>query len=90
MIGRITKMNLLKRLFGITEIKQVDEDELIREKNVLMSKLPLYNQFNANELWNSSYLEFRMNKISKHKKFYPIEGLFYANVKLERYIKRLK
>ena len=82
--------NLIQRLFGITEIKQVDEDELIRKRNKLMLGVPIKHQYYANEVWESAYFKFRVDKISKHKEFYKNEGLFYANHQLEKYVRRLK
>lgn len=80
-------MSLLKKMFGI---ERINEDHLVREKNLLMRELSLHNQADASELWNNSYQDYRKKALERQEYDFKISALCYANNVLKSYIKKTK
>ena len=80
-------MNLIQRLFGI---KRVTEDDLIKEKNLLISKVPIEHQISAHNIWNVAHCSYK-NKLSKKGKYsFEIESILEANCELKEYVRMFK
>lgn len=80
-------MNLIQRLFGI---KEVTEDDLIKEKNLLMSKVPIEHQISAHNIWNVAYYSYKNKLLKKGKYSFEIESMSEANYELKGYVGMFK
>lgn len=80
-------MNLIQRLFGI---KKVTENDLIKEKNLLMSKVPIEYQTGAYNIWNVAYYSYKNKLLKKGKYSFEIESILEANCELKEYARMFK
>jgi len=74
-------------MFGV---KEVSENDLYMERNLLLSRLPLENQRHALDVWDNAYHRYRKECMDRGIYCFEMEGKFRANAELRHYIRKLK
>lgn len=74
----------------LMRVEEISEDDLHKEKNFILSKVPVAKQSSALQLWDNEYYYYRKSRLENGDKFYKVEGLFYANECLRKYQRRMK
>ena len=80
-------MNLIQRIFGM---KEVGEDDLNKERTLLLSKVPLERQNDAWRVWDGAYYSYRKKCMEQGIYYFEIEGILVANKKLRDYVRKLR